>query len=779
MTPTAPSIRVIAIACNEAAGIAGYFAQFAMLTRDFCLLDTGSTDDTPAIARANGVHVESTGFVDFASARNEALARFAAGADWIVMFDPDERLDAHTIEHLGGLVRDARHDVLLAPNVARYADGSRRAFTPKVFAFRNRPALHWVFKVHEKLVGSQRQALVRNARIEHVIALHAPERRARAAAFYEALAAQEPYFTDAAYRQRMRDAWPILDHERLDDARLAKIVAGPCISAIVPTYARCQLLAQAVRSAAAQDYANLDIVVVADHDPEFAAIARDCAALPRVRAIDLARHHGGGGAGPRNAGIADAYGEFIAYLDDDNTWSPDHVSSVYRAMAESGAAFGFSSMSVDGADLGFDRPELTGIDTSTIVHRRALVSRYGGWRDRRGFYAHDWELVSRWLAGGEPWVATRRATVQYGTLVNGQQRFMRGLARERADLAAARAGQAATRQARESRAISPAVAPEARWSARDALLEDTPSLVELAHGAHVRTLDVGDGDAACMSLAALGDGYVGIRVRALREGHADATDAAQSSSVSRVEAMRLDASFAMIAAAEITDRLRALAGTRAVIDDVVAWQVDDDAGPGWACLADAAPCGAGRSLLLRLRALACIEATPLAHFGDPRLVQRLAPFVDGGRHFLQSLAPTIVIDAGAGGTPPFVVSGVDPGLAVDHWQPVSPLIACDDGWLGIVREVAPHAAAHRFVWLDARRELAASSDAFHVRARGSAERIGGLTFTPDGSRIVASGATDALAWVASMTPATLRAVLHPLPVAVRRPPACADLWAAG
>ncbi len=433
MTGTEPVIRVVAIARDEAAAIGGFLAQFLPATRDFCVLDTGSTDGTPDLARAAGARVESAPFEDFAAARNEALARFAAGADWILMLDPDERLDAHTIAHLGALVAHPAHDILLAPLAALHADGSRRAWPGKPFLFRADAGLRWVFKVHEKLVGSTRQAIVANARIDHALALHDAPRRAAAERRYEALAGQEPYFVDAAYRQRMRDAWPILDYDRAHDDRLGCVVAGPLVSVVIPTYRRPELLQRAVRSALAQDYPNLEVLVVGDHDPCHAEYAGAFASDPRVSVHDLPRNHGPGGAVPRNHALGLARGDLVAYLDDDNTWAPDHLSSLYEAMRAADAAFAFSSMQVDGTDLRFRRPEFQGIDTSCLLHRKALLARYGDWVDNAtAGYHHDWELVSRWVDGGERWACTGRATLHYNPATSRQREFILGLAAQRA-----------------------------------------------------------------------------------------------------------------------------------------------------------------------------------------------------------------------------------------------------------------------------------------------------------------------------------------------------------
>jgi O-antigen biosynthesis protein len=417
------STRVIAIARNEVAAVAGFFQQFEGFTRDFCLLDTGSSDGTIGRAEALGVRVEQAPFTDFAAARNEALARFAPGADWILMLDLDERLDPATICRLGELVAHATHDIYLAPLEAVAADGSRQRFVPKAFLFRAVPSIRWAFKVHEKLLGSHRQALLRNARIDHLLALHEPERRSSAEVQYAQLMEAEPYFSDADFRRRIRDAWPILDYDHVEDSRIAAFELGPLVSVVIPTFRRGALLARAVASALSQDYAPFEVIVVGDGCPELSSSA--FAPEPRVRVHNLSKNHGAGGAAPRNYGIAAARGRLIAYLDDDNSWAPCHLSSLVGRLLESSASFAFSSMHVDGKTLEFTEPKLGSIDTSCIVHERALIERHGDWKDRQSAgYAHDFELVARWLAAGERWVATRQATLAYNARTSQQAEFL-------------------------------------------------------------------------------------------------------------------------------------------------------------------------------------------------------------------------------------------------------------------------------------------------------------------------------------------------------------------
>ena len=428
-----PKIRVIVIAKDEEKSIAGFFMQFANVTKDWCVLDTGSKDRTVEIAKMLGAQVQKAPFTDFAGARNEALKRFRDGADWIIMFDPDERLDRQTIENMKELVFRTDHDIFLSPLEAIYQDGSNRIFVPKAFLFRNRPEIHWVFKVHEKLVGSKRQALIKNAMISHWLALHDDGRRQQASGMYDDLMRNELYFTDPAYKESMIKEWPILDYDRMDDPRLAKVYVGPLISVVTPTWKRVNLLERAAQSVLTQDYANLEMVVVGDACPDlwdFIGKYKN----PKIRVFNLQKNHGAGGAEPRNHAIMAAAGNFIAYLDDDNAWKPDHLSSVYEALRRAEASFAFSSMEVEGVDMGFTVPEFQGIDTSCVVHKKDLILKYGKWKDRvEGGYAHDWEFISRWVKGGEKWACTKRPTLDYNADTSGQKEFLKQLAAKNAE----------------------------------------------------------------------------------------------------------------------------------------------------------------------------------------------------------------------------------------------------------------------------------------------------------------------------------------------------------
>lgn len=113
-------------------------------------------------------------------------------------------------------------------------------------------------------------------------------------------------------------------------------MSSPLISIVVATHNRPKDLTEAVATLVAQDYPRFEIVVVASHCTDDAcAVANDLAREhPPVR-VFLEPTPGVGPA--HNRGVAEAQGEFIAFLDDDELAPPGWVDSLYQAQQETGA----------------------------------------------------------------------------------------------------------------------------------------------------------------------------------------------------------------------------------------------------------------------------------------------------------------------------------------------------------------------------------------------------------------------------------------------------------
>jgi len=107
----------------------------------------------------------------------------------------------------------------------------------------------------------------------------------------------------------------------------------PRVTVVIPTYNRAGLLMEAIQSALAQSYRDLEVLVCDDGSSEDTG-ARVEALDPRVRYLKLP--HAGRPGAPRNRGIEAARGELIAFLDDDDLWEPDKLARQIELIDEQG-----------------------------------------------------------------------------------------------------------------------------------------------------------------------------------------------------------------------------------------------------------------------------------------------------------------------------------------------------------------------------------------------------------------------------------------------------------
>ena len=95
---------------NEQERLGACLDSVKAFTDEMVILDTGSTENTIAIAKAAGARVEQLPWPgDFAPARNAAL--YYVTGDWVLVLDADECLRAEAIPALKALM--AQPDVLV------------------------------------------------------------------------------------------------------------------------------------------------------------------------------------------------------------------------------------------------------------------------------------------------------------------------------------------------------------------------------------------------------------------------------------------------------------------------------------------------------------------------------------------------------------------------------------------------------------------------------------------------------------------------------------------
>jgi glycosyltransferase involved in cell wall biosynthesis len=97
---------------------------------------------------------------------------------------------------------------------------------------------------------------------------------------------------------------------------------SPLVTVIIPTFNRGWILQEAIDSVLAQDYVNLELIVVDDGSTDNTA---EILSGYRDRLTVLAQDNQGVSAA-RNRGIQAAAGELIAFLDSDDLWLPQKLS---------------------------------------------------------------------------------------------------------------------------------------------------------------------------------------------------------------------------------------------------------------------------------------------------------------------------------------------------------------------------------------------------------------------------------------------------------------------
>lgn len=106
------------------------------------------------------------------------------------------------------------------------------------------------------------------------------------------------------------------------------------IGVVIPTKNRPQLVQRAVNSAREQTHKNIEIIVVIDGEDRATVTALEAIADARIKIVQLPESKGGGAA--RNAGVKEARGEWIAFLDDDDCWLPTKLEAqLQKAIASS------------------------------------------------------------------------------------------------------------------------------------------------------------------------------------------------------------------------------------------------------------------------------------------------------------------------------------------------------------------------------------------------------------------------------------------------------------
>ncbi len=193
----------VVITRNEGDRIGRCVASMMAVCAEVVVLDSGSTDDTVAVARGLGARVAQRAWPGFAVQKNAAIE--LATQPWVLLLDADEWLEPPARQALRDLFAGAidQADVWLLLRCTRFLGHRLRAGSfarepiQRLFRAHHRHALQ---PVHEYLDIADSRVRVSDIVLEHDTARSADE-------YWEKLQGYARLWA-AAQRQRGRTAWP-------------------------------------------------------------------------------------------------------------------------------------------------------------------------------------------------------------------------------------------------------------------------------------------------------------------------------------------------------------------------------------------------------------------------------------------------------------------------------------------------------------------------------------------------------------------------------------------
>ena len=186
--------------------------------------------------------------------------------------------------------------------------------------------------------------------------------------------------------------------------------AVPLVSIVVATYNRSQVVAHALRSVQRSTIADWEAIVIGDHCTDDTADVVAGLGDPRIRFVNLAANVGEQ-SGPNNEGTRRARGRYLAFLNHDDLYFPDHLERSIAFCEATGADLVWSPLLVaqpaseDDLAGGREQYRLSGVTegdaydprvfvfASSWLMRREFADRVGPWRPARETFvtaSQDW-----------------------------------------------------------------------------------------------------------------------------------------------------------------------------------------------------------------------------------------------------------------------------------------------------------------------------------------------------------------------------------------------------
>lgn len=192
----------------------------------------------------------------------------------------------------------------------------------------------------------------------------------------------------------------------------------PLISVIIPAYNAADLIGETLQALQAQTYSNWQLIVVEDgtEDGTETLVLSFAEQIGQERVKYLRHAFSRGVSAARNTAIAAADGQYVALLDHDDLWKPEHLEKLVSRLETTASDFAYApaeffdshTYTVTGihgpqasewADFPNSLFNRSYIPTSSVLIRRTALERVGGF-DPQLSKAEDLDYWLRCVAAG-------------------------------------------------------------------------------------------------------------------------------------------------------------------------------------------------------------------------------------------------------------------------------------------------------------------------------------------------------------------------------------------
>ena len=214
---------------------------------------------------------------------------------------------------------------------------------------------------------------------------------------------------------------------------------APLVSIVIATYNRARVLAHAIESVRRSTITDWELLVVGDHCTDETGDVVASFGDARITYINLP-HNVGEQSGPHNEGISRARGRYLAFLNHDDLFLPDHLASAVAWLERTQADLVWSPLLValparpEALAAGTRHFRLSGVVDGDDYNPRVFVFAFGLGHDARAgdeggplarrarhvvSSSQDW-LFRAWRSGARLRLAERRRSGAAGWRARGQ-----------------------------------------------------------------------------------------------------------------------------------------------------------------------------------------------------------------------------------------------------------------------------------------------------------------------------------------------------------------------